>query len=99
MSLLTPAEVAARLQCSQDTVRRHVPAVRIGGLYRYDEATVNAWIAQGGTAQCPETPTASISAPTRRTGGPHGQTNAGTALADRLGLNSLTIRAERKLSR
>ena len=50
--LLTPAQIAERLQVSVAWVRDHstrkhprLPVVRIGGLLRYDPADIDRWIA------------------------------------------------------
>ena len=52
-TLLTPAEVARRLQVSVAWVRDHstrkhprLPVVRIGGLLRFCPADIDAWIQQ-----------------------------------------------------
>ena len=49
--LLTPAQVAERLQVSVAWVRDHstrkhprLPVVRVGGLLRYDAADIDRWI-------------------------------------------------------
>ena len=51
--LLTPSQVADRLQVSTAWVRDHstrkyprLPVVRIGGLLRYDPADIDKWIAE-----------------------------------------------------
>ena len=51
--LLTPSQVAKRLQVSVAWVRDHstrkhprLPVVRIGGLLRYDPADIDRWIAE-----------------------------------------------------
>ena len=51
--LLTPAQIAERLQVSVAWVRDHstrkhprLPVVRIGGLLRYDPADIDRWIAE-----------------------------------------------------
>lgn len=51
-SLMTPSEVAGRLQVPVAWVRDHstrkhprLPVVRIGGLLRYDSADIDQWIA------------------------------------------------------
>jgi len=53
MTLLTPAQVAERLQVSvwwvyDHTTRAHprIPAVRIGKVLRYDAADIDKWIAE-----------------------------------------------------
>ena len=50
-SLLTPAQVAERLQVSTAWVRDHstrkhprLPVVHVGGLLRYDPADIDRWI-------------------------------------------------------
>lgn len=52
-TLLTPSQVAGRLQVSVAWVRDHstrkhprLPVVRIGGLLRYDPADIDQWIAK-----------------------------------------------------
>lgn len=51
-TLLTPAQVASRLQVSVAWVRDHstrkhprLPVVRVGGLLRYHPADIDRWIA------------------------------------------------------
>ena len=51
--LLTPAQIAGRLQVSVAWVRDHstrkhprLPVVRIGGLLRYAPADIDCWIAE-----------------------------------------------------
>jgi predicted DNA-binding transcriptional regulator AlpA len=51
--LLTPSQVAQRLQVSVAWIRDHstrkhprLPVVRIGGLLRYDPADIDQWIAE-----------------------------------------------------
>ena len=52
-TLLTPSQVAGRLQVSVAWVRDHstrkhprLPVVRIGGLLRYDPVDIDLWIAE-----------------------------------------------------
>ena len=54
MRLLTVKEIAEKLQVSEAQIYRMVkkgtiPFVEIGGVYRFEPDTINAWIANGGT--------------------------------------------------
>lgn len=56
MALLTTAEAAAFLRLHPVTLRdkaraKEVPAVRVGGQWRFEETVLREWIAQGCPSQ------------------------------------------------